>query len=114
MPRRTHTTPFTLAFGARMRDLRLERGMSLAQMERKTDISKGHLSSIECGFAAITTESVERIAKGLELSPLLLLAFPDEDELAAIVDLVRQVPTTRYKKLRRILARWIAESEGGG
>ena len=77
--------------------------MSLAQMERKTDISKGHLSSIECGFAAITTESVERIAKGLELSPLLLLAFPDEDELAAIVDLVRQVPTTRLKRLRRCL-----------
>ena len=85
--------------------------MSLAQLESKTGISKGHLSTIEHGFAAITTESVERIAKGLELSPLLLLAFPDEDELAAIVDLVRQVPTTRLKRLRRILAKWIAETE---
>ena len=111
MPRRTHTTPFTLAFGARMRDLRQELGLSLDQLSKKTGISKGHLSSIECGFAAITTETVVRIAKGLELSPLLFLAFPDDDELAAIVDLARQVPTTRLKKLRRILARWIRETK---
>ena len=110
MPRRTYTTPFTLAFGARMRHLRQELGVSLAQLESKTGISRGHLSSIECGFAAITTETVDRIAKGLELSPLLFLAFPDDDdELAAIVDLARQVPTTKQAKLRRILARWIRE-----
>lgn len=94
-----------------MRDLRLELGMSLDQLSRKTGIGKGHLSTIEQGFAAITTESVERIAKGLDLSPLLLLAFPEEDKFAAIVDLVRRVPTTRYKRLRRILEGWIAESD---
>ncbi len=109
MPRRTTTSPFMLSFGARMRSLRQELGLSLDQLARKTGISKGHLSSIECGFAAITTETIERIAKGLELSPFLLLAFPDEDKLAAIVDLVRQLPTTRHKRLRRILEKWIAE-----
>jgi transcriptional regulator with XRE-family HTH domain len=109
MPRRTHTTPFMLAFGARMRSLRQEQGLSLAQLGKKTGIGKGHLSSIECGFAAITTESIERIAKGLELSPFLLLAFPEEDDLASIVDLVRQIPTTRYRRLRRILKKWTME-----
>lgn len=94
-----------------MRDLRLELDMSLARLEKKTGISKGHLSTIEQGFAAITTESIERIAKGLDLSPLLLLAFPEEDELATIVDLIRQLPRARRKKLRRILERWIAETE---
>ena len=94
-----------------MRDLRRELGTSLDQLSKKTDISKGHLSSIECGFASITIETIQRIAKGLDLSPLLLLAFPEENELAAIVDLIRQVPTTRYKKLRQILEKWIAESE---
>jgi transcriptional regulator with XRE-family HTH domain len=103
--------PYTLAFGARMRHLRLELGMSLAQLERKTGISKGHLSTIEQGFTAITIESVMRIAAGLDLSPLLLLAFPDDDKLAAIVDLIRQVPTTHLKKLRKILERWIDESD---
>ena len=85
--------------------------MSLDQLSKKTGISKGHLSTIEQGFAAITIESIQRIARGLDLSPLLLLAFPDEDEFAAIVDLIRQVPTTRLEKLRKILESWIAESE---
>jgi transcriptional regulator with XRE-family HTH domain len=109
MPRRTHTTPFTLAFGERMRSLRRDLGISLRELSIASGISKGHLSSIEQGLAAITTETIERIANGLDLSPLLLLAFPDEDELAATVDLIRQLPTTRRKKLRRILERWIAE-----
>lgn len=111
MPRRTKSTPYTRSFGAKMRELRLELGMSLDQLSKKTGIGKGHLSTIEQGFAAITTETIERIAKGLELAPLLLLAFPAEDEFAAIVDLVRRVPTTRYKRLRRILEGWIAESD---
>ena len=111
MPRRTHTTPFTLAFGARMRALRQELGMSLAQLSEKTGIGKGNLSTIENGFAAITIETIERIAKGLDLPPFMLLAFPDDDELAAIVDLARQVPTTKQAKLRRILARWIRETK---
>ena len=111
MPRRTHTTPFAVSFGSRMRYLRRELGMSLAQLEEKTDISKGHLSTIEQGFASITIETIQRIAAGLDLSPLLLLAFPEENELAAIVDLIRQLPRARLKRLRKILEKWIAESE---
>ncbi len=94
-----------------MRDLRLDLGMSLDQLSRKTGIGKGHLSTIEQGFAAITTESIDRIAKGLEISPLLLLAFPNEDEFAAIVDLIRQLPTTRLKPLRKLLKKWIKATE---
>ena len=110
MPRRTHTTHITLAFGARMRDLRLELGMSLAQLDKKTGISKGHLSSIECGFAAITVETLMRIAAGLDICPAMLLAFPD-DEHGKTIDLMRQLPTTRLKPLRRIMRKWIAEND---
>lgn len=113
MPRRTHTTSFTLAFGSRMRNLRLELGMSLAQLERKTGISKGHLSTIEQGFAAITIESVMRIAAGLDLSPMMLVAFPERDEYAVMIDLMRELPTTRLKRLRKIMKRWIAEHAKG-
>lgn len=83
--------------------------MSLEKLSKATGIGKGHLSSIECGFVSITVETIECISAGLDLSPLLLFAFPDENELAAIVDLVRQIPTTRYRRLRRILEKWIAE-----
>ncbi len=109
MPRRTHTTSYTLAFGERMRNLRLELGMSLAQLSKATGISKGHLSSIEHGFAAITIESVMRIAQGLDLSPTMLLAFPESDEYAVMLDLMRQLPTTRMKPLRKIMRKWIVK-----
>jgi transcriptional regulator with XRE-family HTH domain len=111
MPRRTYTTPFTLAFGERMRSLRHELGISLRELSIASGISKGHLSSIEQGFAAITTETIERIAAGLDLPPMMLFAFPEKDPCVVIMDLVRQLPRTRVKKLRRILERWIAETE---
>lgn len=109
MPRRTHTTSYTLAFGERMRNLRLELGMSLDQLSKATGISKGHLSSIEHGFAAITIESVMRIAQGLDLSPTMLLAFPESDEYAVMLDLMRQLPRTRMKPLRKIMRKWMEE-----
>lgn len=109
MPRRTHTTSYTLAFGERMRSLRLEVGMSLDQLSKATGISKGHLSSIEHGFAAITIESVMRIAQGLDLSPTMLLAFPESDEYAVMLDLMRQLPTTRMKPLRKMMRKWIVK-----
>lgn len=96
-----------------MRDLRLELGMSLDQLSKATGIGKGHLSTIEQGFASITIESVMRIAAGLELSPTMLLAFPESDPYAAILDLVRQLPTTRLKPLQKLLKTWIAECENG-
>lgn len=111
MPRRTRTTSFTLAFGERMRSLRLEHGISLNQLAQATGISKGHLSTVEHGFATITAESIQRIAAGLDLSPMLLLGFPEKDELAVIIDLARQLPTTHLKKLRKMLKKWIAEIE---
>lgn len=109
MPRRTYKTSLMTAFGARVRALREEQGLSLAQLSERTGIAKGNLSTIECGFSAVTIETVEKLANGLECPPLLLLAFPEENKLAAIVDLVRQIPTTRYRRLRRILEKWIAE-----
>src|SRR4051794_24776532 len=109
MPRRTHTTSFTLAFGARMRKLRLDLGMSRDQLARKTGISKGHLSSMEQGFVAITTESLDRIATGLDLPPMMLLAFPENDEYAVLLDLVWQLPPSRRKTLKKMLKEWTAE-----
>lgn len=109
MPRRTHTTSFTLDFGERLRSLRLEQGISLGQLSATTGISKGHLSSIEQGFAAITIESAQRLAEGLNLSPTMLMAFPKNDEYAVILDLVHRLPTTYQKRLRKLLKQWIAE-----
>jgi transcriptional regulator with XRE-family HTH domain len=97
-----------------MRSLRLELGMSLSQLADASGISKGHLSSIEQGFASITIESVSRIAVGLDLSPMMLLAFPEKDEYAVLLDLARQLPTTHLHKLQRYARKWIATLDIGG
>lgn len=109
MPRRSHTNSLTLDFGERMRSLRLELGISLGQLSEATGISKGHLSTIEQGFAAITIETVERIAIGLDLSPMFLMGFPKKDEYAVMLDLMRQLPTTYQKKLRKQAKEWTVE-----
>jgi len=111
MPRRTRTTPFTLAFGERMRSLRLELGISLSQLSIASGISKGHLSSIELGFAAITSESIQRIAIALDVHPMFLWAFPEDNDYAIAADLMRRLPTTRIKKMQRMMKKWIAEME---
>jgi transcriptional regulator with XRE-family HTH domain len=103
MPRRTTPSPFALKVGTRIRELRMEREMSLAQVADASSVSKGHLSSIEHGLAAITIETIDKVARGLGLLPMDLLTFPGEDVRADVGDLVRSLPGGELSKLRREL-----------
>lgn len=67
MPRRPTTYPLLLALGARIRDLRLDQRMSLADLAEASGVSKGALSSIEKGRVNITIETYVKIAVGLGL-----------------------------------------------
>jgi transcriptional regulator with XRE-family HTH domain len=89
--------------GARIRELRHERGMSLAQLADASELSKGHLSSVEHGLAAITIQTIERLANGFDVPPLYLLTFAAEDERAHVAELLRMLPDTEVRKLRRQL-----------
>lgn len=89
--------------GARIRELRLERNMSLAALADASELSKGHLSSVEHGLAAITIQTIERLGRGFELPPLYILAFAAEDERAHVAELLRQLSVADVKKLRRQL-----------
>ena len=77
--------------------------MSLAELADASELSKGHLSSVEHGLAAITIQTISRLAKGLGIPPLYLLTFPGEDERAHTAELVRKLPTDQVRKLRRQL-----------
>ncbi|UQA60133.1 helix-turn-helix domain-containing protein [Polyangium aurulentum] len=103
MPRRTTPEPFALQVGARIRELRNERGMSLADLADASELSKGHLSSVEHGLAAITIQTIERLARGFDIPPLYLLTFSAEDERAHTTELLRLLPMTEVRKLRRKL-----------
>jgi transcriptional regulator with XRE-family HTH domain len=103
MPRRPTPSPFALKVGARIHELRTERHMSLAQVADAAFLSKGHLSTVEHGLAAITIETVDKIARALDLLPMDLLTFPGEDARADVGELVRGLPEPEVPKLRREL-----------
>ncbi len=89
MPRRSTPEPVAAKVGARIRDLRQERGMSLAALADESGLSKGHMSSVERGLVLITVGTVVSAAKALSVPPFVLLMFPEEEPLAAVVEHVR-------------------------
>jgi transcriptional regulator with XRE-family HTH domain len=110
MPRRLEPEPYASKVGARLRDLRLERNLSLADLAEASELSKGHLSSIEHGLAAITIQTITRLAKGLGVSPLYLLTFPGDAEHDQVMELVRKLPANDVVKLRRDLTKAAKET----
>jgi len=103
MPRRHEATAKTAKVGERVRELRLARNLSLGELATAAGLSKGHLSSVEHGLAAVTGETVERIAKGLDLPPLYVFSFIEEDERAKIADLIIDFPQKELVQLRKDL-----------
>ncbi|MBK9260373.1 MAG: helix-turn-helix transcriptional regulator [Polyangiaceae bacterium] len=101
MPRRSTPEPFALQVGARIRELRRERGMSLGALADASALSKGHLSSVEHGLAAITIHTICRLAEGFEVPPMYLLTFAEEDERAHTAELLRNLPKAQVRKFRR-------------
>ena len=109
MPRRTEPDAQTAKVGARLRELRLERNMSLGDLSAASEVAKGHLSSIEHGLASITIETISRLAKGLALPPLYILVSPADDDRDQVVELVRKLPAAEIVKLRRELTKTAKE-----
>jgi len=115
MPRRTEPSPFSAKVGVRIRALRTGRNMSLSDLSDASAISKGHLSSIEHGLAAITIETVNRIATGLGMPPMYLLTFPEDDLTCRIVEQVRDQQPAELRKLKKELdARYPAAKAAKG
>jgi transcriptional regulator with XRE-family HTH domain len=89
MPRRPNPEPVAAKVGTRIRDLRQERGMSLAALADASGLSKGHMSSVERGLVLITVGTVVSAARALAVPPFVLLMFPEEEPLAAVIEHVR-------------------------
>ena len=101
MPRRLVATPFSAKVGARLYELRRDRGMTLAELADASHVSRGHLSNIEHGLVGITIDTIERVARALELPPLYLLTFAEEDERANLVEMARKLPPGEITKVAR-------------
>ena len=110
MPRRLESSPYALKIGERIRELRLERNMSLADLADAAGLAKGHLSSVEHGFASITIQTISRLAKALELPSMYVLAVPTDSECDQVVELVRKLPAADVVKLRRELTKAVKDA----
>ena len=67
MPRRQTIHPLLRALGAHIRDVRLDRQMSLTDLADASGVTKGALSSIENGRVNMTIATCVKIAVGLGL-----------------------------------------------
>ncbi len=73
MPVRTVVDPFALQIGVRIRAVRREQGLSLADMEKTSGVSKGQLSNIERGQVCMNVVTLYKIARGLRVQLLDIL-----------------------------------------
>lgn len=88
MPRRSIPEPIAAEVGARIHELRLERGMSIAALANAAGLSRGHLSSIERGLVLISVPTLVAIATALAIPPFVLVLSPDEP-LSVVIEHLR-------------------------
>lgn len=68
---------FARMVGARMRDFRLGKGLSLVQLHARGAPSPSQMSSIERGLVDFTVDTICDVAKALDMRPWQMLV-PDE------------------------------------
>jgi transcriptional regulator with XRE-family HTH domain len=86
VPRRPEPDPLALKVGARIRDLRLEQKLSIAQLAKKSGLSKGHLSGIERGLSIINLGTIDKLAKALGLELFDIVTLPETSRRAALLE----------------------------
>ncbi len=62
-----------VAFGARLRELRVERGITQEELGRRTALSQKAVSGFERGLHEPRLGSIMRLARGLDVTPGVLL-----------------------------------------
>lgn len=111
MPRRNAPDSLSLAVGQRIRDLRLQEGMTIEQLaEESATGSKGHLSNIERGLVRPNIYTLKQVADGLGVKPLDLLTFPKKSVRERLIDLTRHVSGARLAEMVRDVVSWLRPS----
>ncbi len=97
MPRRNEITPLVSQVGARIRFLRLERGLSSAKLAQRAGLWPSHLEGIELGRTAPNIITIRAIADGLRVSAFDLLNCDPTDARGEFVEMMRHcnAPTAR-------------------
>jgi transcriptional regulator with XRE-family HTH domain len=80
-----NTSPDTAAsLGARVRELRRDRGLTLKALGRDAGLSHPFLSQLERGLARPSVPSVERIARALDVPVSMLWSSPRQGQVRLV------------------------------
>ena len=111
MPRRDVPDPLALAVGQRVRQLRVETGLTLEMLafeseasRGKKGFSKGHLSSLEKGLVMPTVATLKVLADRLGVLVADLVIVPDDGDRERVIDATRKLSKGVLKKLARDLS----------
>ena len=75
--------------GARIRELRTARGLTLVQLAAATDLSHPFISQLERGLAQPSLATLRRMALALETSPIELIAASEAPAAAPVIEVRR-------------------------
>jgi len=96
--------------GARVRELRLHRGMTQAQLAEASGLSRGYLSSIERARVNATMLPIYRIAAALDVVPMFIFTGANDDDLSREFDKLRYLPAHEATRVLEDWARRIQRS----
>ncbi len=92
MPRRIAPDQLALAVGQRIRELRLEEGLTIQDLAETSELgSKGHLSNMERGLVRPNIHTLKQIADGLGVLPLDLVNMPRDGVRQRRIELTRHM-----------------------
>jgi transcriptional regulator with XRE-family HTH domain len=111
MPPRFQPEPLAMKIGARIRALRREKKMSIARIAKASGLSKGHVSNMEHGLVLMTVGTVVSIASALDTPPYLLVLFPEDEPLSAVIEHMRLAQPGDTKRAAQQLHELVFGSE---
>jgi XRE family aerobic/anaerobic benzoate catabolism transcriptional regulator len=97
---------FLAGLGARVRDLRAQRGMTRKLLAGDSGVSERFLASLEAGVGNPSLLTLRRVARGLNVEAQWLMQERDTGEtLAAIVELLQAQPAASLDQVHHNLRR---------
>lgn len=87
---------FAACVGARIRFLRMERGLTGRKLAELAKCSASNIPLIELGRSSIQMNNLRKIARALQVEPFDLLNHdPESDDIGYIIEKMRHDPATR-------------------
>ena len=85
-PQQINHDPIVARFGQRLRELRVSRGLTQAQLAERAEVSVSYITRLEAGSYAPGIDLVQKlaVALGITAADLLPAADPPPDAVAAL------------------------------